>query len=350
MDISRFYIEETMSVQDAASAMTQNGRQIVFVCRERKLVAAVADGDVRRFILSNGDFSEPIHKLANYNVKYLTPAQQASAREFMRENGIEAVPIVNEERQIIAIKFLHFDDVRKAVHLDIPVVIMAGGKGTRLAPYTKILPKPLIPIGEKTITEHIFERFAIYGCHEFHIIINYKKELIKAYFADTQSKHSVSFHEEQGFLGTGGGLKLLNGLIESTFFMTNCDILIDANYEDILLSHKKTNSLITMVCAEKKLVFPYGAVQLDSAGKAVSLSEKPEYSILTNTGLYVIEPKFLSFIPEGETPITDIIQKLMGIGRVGVYSVSEDAWLDMGEFEQLDKMRTHLSLFDERLT
>ena len=350
MELSKFIVEDTVSVHDAVSLMNQNARQIVFVCRENKLVAALADGDIRRFILDNGDISEPISKVANYDVKYLPYTQQAYAQDFMRRQGIRAVPIVNADRQIISIKFSSFDDVRKSVSLGIPVVIMAGGKGTRLAPYTNILPKPLIPIGEKTITEHIMERFAQFGCHEFHVIVNYKKELIKAYFADINAGHSVKFYEEQGFLGTGGGLRLLEGMVDTTFFMTNSDILIDANYEDILHSHKQGNALITIICAKKTIVFPYGAVQLDSMGAPISFMEKPEFSMLTNTGFYVIEPGFLAHIPEGEVPITDVIQKLMETGSVGIYTVSDDAWLDMGEFEQLDRMRENLCAFDERRT
>ena len=124
------------------------------------------------------------------------------------------------------------------------VVILAGGKGTRLKPYTDILPKPLIPIGDQTITEHILDHFERYGCNRVLMIVNYMKNFIKSYFTDHDDKKDICFIEEKEFLGTGGGIRLLKEQIHETFFLTNCDILIDADYSEILSYHKKVKTLL----------------------------------------------------------------------------------------------------------
>src|SRR5699024_5031742 len=123
---------------------------------------------------------------------------------------------------LITIHFLYDYKPIGNAKLNVPVVIMAGGKGTRLYPYTQILPKPLIPIGDKTITEVIMDYFEAYGCKHFDMIVNYKKNFIKSFFIDNETKRDVSFIEEEEFLGTGGGLKLLEGRYKDTFFVTNC--------------------------------------------------------------------------------------------------------------------------------
>ena len=347
MELEKFIVTEETSIYDAASVIDRNGHQIVFVCREGKLVGALSDGDIRRHILRNGDFSLPVKEIANYSPKYVTSKNRFEADFFLRKFILSAIPVLNDEHEIVSIEFGDSERVIKHVQLDTPAVVMAGGKGSRLAPYTDILPKPLIPIGEKTITEHIIDRFASFGCNSVYMIINYKKELIKAYFRELPYVNDIRFVEETEFGGTGGGLKLLDGLIGQTFFMSNCDILVDADYEDILHFHKDKRYIITMVCAMKKISIPYGTVQLNKDGVPLKLIEKPEYSLLTNTGFYVIEPEFLRYIPRNTfIGITDIIQQLIEEGqRVGVYPVSENAWMDMGQLSELHKMRF---CFEER--
>ena len=223
-------------------------------------------------------------------------------------------------------------------------VIMAGGKGARLYPYTQILPKPLIPIGEKTITEHIMDRFSEYGCTHFDMIINYKKNFIKSYFLDNEISRDVVFIEEKKFMGTGGGLKLLEGRYASTFFMSNCDILIEADYGEIVRFHRENKNLATMVCAMKHVTIPYGTVEVSSEGRAQRLKEKPELSFITNTGFYVLEPAFLEGIPADTfIHITDIMQKYIDGGKqIGVYPIAEERWLDMGQMDELERMKKRL--------
>ena len=226
-----------------------------------------------------------------------------------------------------------------------PVVINAGGKGTRLEPYTKILPKPLIPVGELPIIEHIMKRFMEYGCNDFSIILNYKKELIRAYFSDYIPQYNIDWYEEEKPLGTGGGLCLLKGKINQTFFFTNCDNLLLSDYESILKFHKENKNVITMVCAHKNIVIPYGVINMGVNGTIESMQEKPEMSFLTNTGIYVVEPEVLDDIEDNiSIGFPDIVEKERLKGKkVAVYPISENEWLDMGQPSELEKMRKRLS-------
>ena len=145
-------------------------------------------------------------------------------------------------------------------------------------------------------------------------------------------------------MGTAGGLKLLQDHIHTTFFMSNCDILINEDYSEILKYHKANKNIITLICALKKNTIPYGTVNVEDTGLIKNLTEKPTYEFLTNTGLYVIEPEFLGQIPPNTfIHITDVIQNCIDKGmKVGAFPVDENAWLDMGQIDELDKMQKRL--------
>lgn len=349
MQISDFVIDEDMTIMDAVKAIDRNGRGIAFVCVDDKLKAVLSDGDIRRYIMNKGNMTEKVSRVANYSPRMIKVGKTLDIKKYIKDNRITAVPVIDKEDCIVKICFKDGEEVYNTNRIHVPVVIMAEGKGTRLYPYTQILPKPLIPIGNKTITEHIIDRFLNIGCSDITMIVNYKKRFIETYFAE-DSGYTVKFVEENEFYGTGGGLRLLEGM-EHTFFMTNCDILLDADYVDIYKMHKKQANLITMVCARKKMEIPYGTVEKDSAGRYCGLTEKPVYSFLINTGFYVIEPEFLNMIPENTfIHITDMIQKCAGEGyNIGVYEVEEDAWMDMGQLNELENMRKRLGESEEEL-
>lgn len=344
--LEKYIISEDFSIKEAMQQIDRNTKGIVYVVKDKKLSGAVTDGDVRRYILSSGDIEKKVSQIMNANPKFLLLENENDVSKKLKEYKLHSLPILNGNHEMLKI---YFDDEvveKEKQKLDIPVVIMAGGKGTRLYPYTQILPKPLIPIGEETITEHIMDHFEEYGCTEFSMIVNYKKNFIKSYFEDNEKKRNVKFIEEKTFLGTGGGLKLLNKQIGSTFFMTNCDILIEEDYAKILKYHREKKNLVTMVCAVKKMVIPYGTVITDEDDQVIEMKEKPELSFVTNTGFYILEPEFLELIPDNTfVHITDIIQKCIDLKKnIGIYRISEDKWLDMGQLEELEKMKEKLNV------
>ena len=313
MNIEDFLVFSDMTVLEAMSIINRNTKGIVFVCEGTRLVGTVTDGDIRRFILKGGDLSERVEAISNKDYLYLKIDSSELAKNIMEQNFISAIPFLNCKCEIVSI---YFDDGSRVdrdilkMELDIPLIIMAGGKGTRLKPFTDILPKPLIPIGEKTITEHIIDKFVPYGCKEIYLIVNYKKEFIKAYFQEERYAKWIYFVDEPFYLGTGGGIKLLENRIDKTFFVSNCDILLDVDYRDILRYHKEEANIITMVCAKKKFTIPYGTISIDERKCVTGITEKPSQTCLVNTGVYILEPEVMHLIPQEKfVHITEIITK-----------------------------------------
>ncbi|MCT2534640.1 sugar phosphate nucleotidyltransferase [Aquibacillus koreensis] len=344
MNVKDFLIDEEATMLVAMALLDKIAKKVLFVEKNGKFVAAITDGDIRRWILKKGNLEAKVKEIANYNPKFIPEKDKLAAKDIMRDLSIEALPVVNEDKDIVSIVFWNDDEITKPKNLDAPVVIMAGGLGTRLYPYTKILPKPLIPIGEIPIAEHIINRFHDYGSNQFHLIVNHKKNMIKAYFNEIDKTYEMNYADEDQPLGTGGGLSLLKGKIKSTFILTNCDILIEEDYEKIYDYHKKENNLVTMVCSLKHIRIPYGVIEINETGEIEEMKEKPEFSFFTNTGMYIVEPKVIDEL-EDNTSIgfPEIIEKYKGAGeKIGVYPISEHAWLDMGQIDEMEKMRKRL--------
>lgn len=344
MEVKDFLIEEECTMLEAMTLIDKIAKKVLFVAREGKLLAAITDGDIRRWILKKGNLEARVKDIANYNPKYLKEREKASAKEYMKKYSIEALPILNDENEIISVVFINDGDIGVKKDLDIPVVMMAGGFGTRLYPYTKILPKPLIPIGEIPIAEHIVNRFNKYGCKDFFLIVNHKKNMIKAYFNEIEKDYNITYVDEEKPLGTGGGLSLLKGIIDSTFILSNCDILIEEDYEKIYKFHKRENNFITMVCSLKKIQIPYGVIEIGQHGEIVKMKEKPELSFFTNTGMYIVEPDLIGELEDNQAiSFPDIIEKCKQSGeKIGVYPIGENCWLDMGEVDVMEEMRRRL--------
>lgn len=339
------YIEEDKIILDAMCQLDRSGKKILFVHKDKKLLASLTDGDIRRWILKKGDLQMPVQYAANYQPRFLYEQEENLAMRTIKELGIDAIPIVNNEYLIQKIVFANDTAQKyKKFDIEIPAVIMAGGLGTRLSPYTKILPKPLIPVGDYPIAEHIIHQFCLYGCRQFYMIVNYKRNMIKAYFDELDKKYQLDFIMEEKPLGTGGGISLLKEKIKDTFILTNCDILIDEDLTKAYRQHKESKNMITMVSSLKNFTIPYGVVNIGKDGMIESMQEKPNMSFFTNTGCYFVEPEVIEGLAYNEpADFPTVIEKYMKVGKkVGYYPIGEDAWLDMGQLDELEKMKARL--------
>lgn len=346
MDINELLIEEDWTMLQVMERLDITSKRVLFVAENGVLTAAVTDGDIRRWIMAKGNIDAKVKDFANYNPKFIYEEDEALAEQYMKKSLVGALPIVDKDKRIISIAFLSEKDAKSNKQLNIPAVIMAGGLGTRLYPYTKILPKPLIPVGELPIAEHIINRFKAYGCNSFYLIVNHKKNMIKAYFNEIERDYELTFVDEEKPLGTGGGVSLLKGKINSTFILTNCDILIDEDFEKIYSYHKESKNLITMVCSLKKFTIPYGVVEIGENGDIVELKEKPEMSFFTNTGCYIVEPSIIYELEENcSIGFPEIIERYKNQGcKIGIYPIRESSWMDMGQLEALNEMRKRLDV------
>lgn len=346
IDISLNIVSENDSLKHALEQLDKITVKVLLVTDSKQVfVASITDGDIRRAILAGASLETMVSQIANYHPTYLEHDDEAMAWKVMHEKKISALPILDKEKKIQKV-YIIGDNEQKgyAEKLYVPVVLMAGGLGTRLYPYTKILPKPLIPVSDIPISERIIQSFQEIGCEEFHMIVNYKRNMIKAYFNDMDHGYDIHFWDEEVPLGTGGGLYLLKDCISDTFVLTNCDILILDDVRKIVKHHKKEKNQVTMVCSLKNFTIPYGIVKFSEGGEISSFEEKPQLSFFTNTGYYILEPGIFKYINQNERiGMPDIIDRMRKDGlKVGIYPISENAWLDMGQFDSMESMERRL--------
>lgn len=337
-----FLISEGLLIKQAMHTMSNIGRKTLFVVDgEKHLVGVVSDGDIRRWILSGGSLDVPVTQICKADPKTVGESFAVEqVRGLMLELLIEAVPVIDADRKVVDIitweKVFSDAPAKKRTPLQIPIVIMAGGKGTRLDPFTKILPKPLIPIGNKPIIEVIMDSFKEYGVDKFHVSVNHKARMIKSYFEEVNGEYKITYIEEQKPLGTAGSLRFLRDIPYESIMVTNCDSLIKSDYAEIVKAHEDNGNDITLVVSCRRHIIPYGICEIENGGTLRAIHEKPAHDVLVNTGMYVIKTRMLDLIPEDtHCDITDLIATAKAKGyKVGVFPVSETSWVDVGQWEE----------------
>lgn len=339
-------IDKNDSILLALKKMDIAKRKLLLVFDGNVFYSLLSIGDIQRAIINHVDLKSEVHNILRKELIFSFDYEDSnSVKNRMLEYRTECMPVLNKKNELVDVvfweDFFGKSEKRNTTELGLPVVIMAGGKGTRLQPLTNIIPKPLIPIGEKTIIEEIMDRFLNVGCHHFYISINYKSDTIKHYFKQLKNtKYEIDYFQEDKPLGTVGSLYLLKNKIKTTFFVSNCDIIIDDDYSEILKYHKENKNELTVVSALKHYPIPYGTIETKEHGLLKELTEKPELTFQINTGMYVLEPHLLDEIPENKFfHITHLIEKILQRkGKVGVFPVSEGSWTDIGEWEQYMKL------------
>ena len=335
--LSNISIIEAMKKLDAIEE-----KCLVVVDEKNKLLGTVTDGDIRRSILNGNNFSKSINDTFNKNpIKiYHEHFSEDAAAEIIEKNNIDLIPII-DKNEIVKRIFNKSSLAKKVINKidNISVVIMAGGKGTRMEPFTKVLPKPLVPVHEKPIIEHIIEKFTDCGIKQFYMTVNYKSKILKSYFEELQPNYDISFVDESEPLGTAGSLKFLENKFIEPFFVTNCDILVQGDYSKIYDFHLQGSFDVTLVASTKEFVVPYGACELDENGHLFKINEKPKYDFLINTGLYILNPDIIELIPEDRFfHITHLIQKVKDNGKkVGVFPIADHSWIDIGQWSEYKK-------------
>lgn len=330
------------SILDALLKMDELGRKLLIVTEQGKFKSLLSIGDIQRAIIKgvdlNASIAQALRQQEKINVCHADESIE-SVKQKMLEFRCEFMPLINDDNELVEIYFWE-DFMENKIHhhkkMELPVVIMAGGKGTRLRPLTNVIPKPLVPIGDKAIVEQIVNSFNQLGCKEFYCSVNYKAKMIEQYFEELDKNYTVECFKEPFPMGTAGSLGLLKDKIKSTFFVSNCDILVDQDYTEIYDFHKKYNYEITIVAALKNYKIPYGILEVSTNGKLDAIKEKPDLTFFVNTGMYVLEPKLLEEIPVNEYfDITDLFEKIRTRGGdIGVFPVSEGAWMDIGVWNE----------------
>jgi len=343
--IKQFIIKYNTPLKQALKRFDSTKEGILFlVDKNFELVGSITNGDIRRWVLNDGNSNKSVFDICNKKPFFVKENfNYTSVKNIMIKKRLSSFPVVTKDMKIINILFWHdiIGDKKQSLKKKInsSVVIMAGGFGKRLDPFTRVLPKPLIPIGEKTIVEIIIDNFREYKINTFYLSVNYKSKIIKSYFEELNPKYKVIYINEDKPLGTAGSLKFIDGKIKNTFFLINCDTVIEEDYASIFEFHKKNHFDITVVSSMKNYVVSYGICILNKDGSLKKIKEKPEYNILANTGMYVVEPKCLKLIPKNsyfDFPV--LIKKIIERGgKVGVFPIKAEAWLDVGVWDEYKK-------------
>lgn len=343
---SRFIIQKDATIIQALNQMDKVKLKMLLVFEGETFISILTIGDVQRGIISNPNMSRSIESiLAPHTKTYCNEYQSIDdIKEVMFRIRCQLMPILDKSGKLVKVyKWEDLFDKNKPNNkklIDLPVVIMAGGKGTRLKPITNVIPKPLIPVGDKTILEVIMDQFEETGCKKFYLSVNHKSDLIRYYINQLDHKYDIHFFEETKPLGTIGSVSLLKDRISTPFFVSNCDIVIDQDYRDVYEYHCNNNNDITIVTAVKSIRIPYGVIETGENGLMTDLKEKPEQTYLINTGVYILNPELIEEIPENKFfHITQLMEKVKEKGgRVGCFPVSEHSWKDMGEWPEYLKM------------
>jgi dTDP-glucose pyrophosphorylase len=318
--------------------------KIVLVVNERgELEGTISDGDVRRGLLKGLDLASSITNVVHRNALVVPPEMgRETVMQLMVANKIQQIPVINEQRHVVGLHL--WDEIATPLVRPNLMVIMAGGMGTRLRPETESCPKPLLPLAGKPMLEHIIERAKQEGFNNFILAIHYLGRMIEDHFGNGERLGvRIDYLREQSPLGTAGALSLLNPRPQTSFVVTNGDVLTDIRYGELLDFHVRYNAVATMAVRVHEWQHPYGVVQTQGVD-IVGLEEKPVARSRINAGVYALTPDALSVLgAEAHCDMPTLFARLKErTARTVAYPMHEP-WLDVGRPDDLQSANHHMA-------
>lgn len=343
--MKQIFIEKSTSIHKALDFMAKMGEKSLVVLDKNKIFLGIlSDGDIRKSILKGVNLNSDVSEIYNKKSFFLNENSfnSSDVKNIFLEKRFNIIPVLNPKKKVVDILFWEIElNNQTNLKKKTKVVIMAGGKGKRLEPFSYILPKPLIPVHEKPIISHIINSFTKEFFFDFTITLNYKKNIIQSFLKDTYKKKiSLNFIDELEPGGTAGSLRYLKKLnLTKPFFITNCDILVKSNYDEIYNWHLKNNNNLTIVTSLMNYKIPYGICKINKNGNLKKIDEKPTLNYLINTGFYIMSPICLKLIPKkGFYDMTNLIEACFKKKlKVSVYPIAEKHWIDIGQWSEYKK-------------
>lgn len=332
-------LRESTTHQDIIAVVERGGYGLAAVVDEHlKLLGIVTDGDIRRCVLL-GDFS--LDKLLNRKPKVWRSDQpEKSAISYLKRIHRRQIPVVDEGGTLI--KIISLDDSSFLVNNN-PVVLMAGGLGTRLRPLTEKVPKPMLKIGDKPIIEHLIESFVQHGFMNFFITVNYLADQLKKYFGNGSALGiTIEYVEENKRMGTAGALATIKNSLNMPFYVANGDIVTNLDFFDMLNFHMEEGNDLTICVKKNEINIPYGIVEIGNDHRIRSIKEKPVYEYFVSSGIYILENTILKYIPDDSFfDMPDLIQKIIDVsGTVRSYKF-DGYWTDIGHLKSYNEAKDH---------
>jgi len=309
-----------------------------------KLIGSITDGDVRRGFIQGKHINTEVSEIMNIRPKsLLIGAINTEKTKEYRDKNYKIIPIVNEVNEVVDI--LNFR-LKKAL-LPLDVVIMAGGRGTRLLPITENIPKPLLKVGNKPIIEYIIDGLTTYGITNIHISINHLGHLIQEALGDGSSKGiTINYIEENQPLGTIGSVSLKKSISHPHTLVLNSDLLTALDYEDYFIDFLKKNADFSAVGIPYKVDVPYGVFEMKD-DRIIQIREKPTYTYFSNGGIYLFKSELIEKIPKGKTYLaTEFIDDLIAQDKKVISYSLYDYWLDIGSHSDFQKAQTDVKKYE----
>ena len=339
-NFTNLLVKDNLIILEAIKKLDKNNiKFLIVVDRSGKLVGTITDGDIRRGLLRGITTNQKTSDIMRKNPFFLKFGENKDiAIKMMKRHKIVYLPIVDKRMKVIELEILKQSNDKKKMN---PVLIMAGGFGTRLMPLTENIPKPMLIIGNRPILETILMKLAKEGFENFYISVHYKSEIIKNYFKDGSSFGiKISYLQEKKPLGTGGAISLLPFKeINKPIIVMNGDIITDLNFNSLIEFHQNNKAFATVCCSKYTIKVPYGVITQKN-NEMTSLIEKPSQDFFINAGIYIFNKGILALLNSNKMDITDVLNKInRSKKKISVFPIHEK-WIDIGHHKEFKLAQT----------
>ena len=317
------------------NTLTPEPLVLFVVNKEQRMVGTLTDGDSRRALIAGASVNDRVEKIMHRQFSFMRLDDITNVQEIrhLKELQMKLVPILDEERHIVDIINLE----KYKTRLPVDAVLMAGGKGERLRPLTEKTPKPLLPVGGKSIIDHNVDRLISYGIQHINVTVNYLKEQIEEHYQQPRDGIQIQTIREPKFLGTIGSIRFVPKFYNDTVLLMNSDLFTNIDYEDFYLHFQQHDAEMSVAAIPYNVSIPYGILDLD--GRNVQgLLEKPKYNYYANAGIYLIKRRALNEIPADTFfNATDLVEKLIAEGKKVIRYPLNGTWIDIGNPQEYQK-------------
>jgi dTDP-glucose pyrophosphorylase len=341
MNFIDLIVNEQITIREVLEKLDINTKgTVIVVDKDNKLLGTVTDGDIRRALLRGMTIGEKITSVYHKDCYFFIQGEycESQVKKIFNDHQVRVIPIVDKNMIVQGVLDNKEFHILRNHDEETPILIMAGGLGSRLKPLTDDIPKPMLKVGNKPILQTIIEQFRDMGYKKFLISVNYKADVIESYFKDGKDMGiNITYIRESKRLGTAGAIKLAEKYIDRPFFVINGDILTSVNFNNMMDFHRKNEFAITIGSRSFELQVPYGVLNMDELSVS-SLVEKPVYTYFVSGGVYVLNPSVIDYIPCDEYfDITKLIDtQLKSNQKVGSFPIHE-YWMDIGKLEDYHK-------------
>jgi len=345
MNWKNICLPPSATIREALAVLDVDGAQFAMIVdADGRLLGVATDGDIRRGLLGGHTLADSITMVMQDKPRTVPVGMTMDAvLRIMEDESFTHLPVLDPRGRVVSLWSLK--ELRRRTPLDIPMVLMVGGLGTRLGNLTRDTPKPMLPVGGQPMLEIILRNCMEWGLRRFYLAVNYKANVVENYFGDgSQLGCHIRYIRENKRMGTAGALSLLPDRPAGTLLVANGDVLTHLNFQELLTRHRESGAPATMAVRRHTMRIPYGVVERDADGFITGLREKPVYAFCVNAGVYALEPQALDHIPAGTFfDMPELFSALVKAGQhPGTYDV-QSYWIDVGLPTEYQRAQTDFS-------